>query len=92
MRTTLTIDGQAKKVFTHIKVVELFGDRNGNRIATETLREAGLSIDHLNRNKKDNRQANLELVTHQENCKRKFTTCETTKIHSHTGGKNHGRK
>ncbi len=72
MRTTLVVDGQAKKVFTHIKVVELFGDCNGSRIATETLREAGLSIDHLDRNKKNNRQANLELVTHQENCKRKF--------------------
>lgn len=76
MRTTLIVDGQAKKVFTHIKVVELFGDCNGTRIATETLREAKLSIDHLDRNKKNNRQSNLELVTHQENCKRKFTPKE----------------
>ncbi len=67
--------GQFKKqVFTHIKVVELFGDKNGSKIpqGATSLREFGLSIDHVNRSKKNNRFDNLELVTHQENCIRKF--------------------
>lgn len=63
-----------KHVFTHIKVVELFGDKNGSTIPenASSLRELGLSIDHVNRSKRNNRFDNLELVTHQENCIRKF--------------------
>ncbi len=73
-RPSLTVDGQRIRPFTHIKVIEIFGDCNGNRIPENngTLRELHLSIDHLNRNKKNNRQSNLELTTHAENCKRKF--------------------
>ncbi len=58
--------------FTHIKVVELFGDCNGNKIpqGIATLRELGLSIDHRDGNKKNNMQSNLELVTHSVNCER----------------------
>ncbi len=73
MRATLVVGGQLKRVFTHIKVVELFGDCKGSRLPeTDTLRELKLSIDHLDRNKRNNRQDNLELVLHSENCKRKF--------------------
>lgn len=63
-----------KYVFTHIKVVEYFGDCNGNKIPPNngTLIELGLSIDHKDRNKHHNYKSNLELVTHQENCMRKF--------------------
>lgn len=59
--------------FVHIKVVEIFGDRNGKRIDENaiTLRGYGVSIDHVDRNKSNNAQSNLELVTHKENCIRK---------------------
>lgn len=73
-RPCITVNGEKIQPFTHIKVVELFGDCNGNFIPENngTLRELRLSIDHLNRDKRDNRQANLEITTHAENCKRKF--------------------
>jgi hypothetical protein len=65
------IDG--KQTFTHIKVVELFGDVNGQNLAhIESLFDHGLSIDHINKNKRHNMSSNLELVTHKENCLRKF--------------------
>lgn len=74
LRAELHIDGKRKHIFTHIKVVELFGDCYGHRIPPNngTLIELGLSIDHRNRDKFNNRQANLELVPHTENCLRKF--------------------
>lgn len=74
LRANLWINGRRKHVLTHIKVVEIFGDCYGNRIpyGAITLRELGLSIDHRDRNTNNNTQYNLELVTHQENCKRKF--------------------
>ena len=74
LRVSFMVNGTRIQPFTHIKVVELFGDRLGNVIPPNngTLRELGLSIDHLNRDKRCNRQSNLELVTHSENCARKF--------------------
>ncbi|MBU0996623.1 MAG: HNH endonuclease [Firmicutes bacterium] len=61
-----------KQIFTHIKVVEFFGDINGVDLDEITsLVENGLSIDHLNRNKKHNSIYNLEIVTHQINCIRR---------------------
>jgi hypothetical protein len=61
-----------KQIFTHIKVVEFFGDINGMNLDHITsLAENGLSIDHLNRNKKHNSIYNLEIVTHQVNCIRR---------------------
>lgn len=73
-RTSLRINGRLIPPFTHIKVVEIFGDCNGKYIPPNdgTLRELKLSIDHINRNKKNNKQSNLELVSHRENCARKF--------------------
>lgn len=74
MRVTTCENQTPKHRLTHIKVVEMFGDCNGKRIpcGVKSLRELGLSIDHLDRNKKNNRQSNLEIVTHKENCQRKF--------------------
>lgn len=74
MRASLTLDGKKKCVFTHIKVVEYFGDCYGHHIPPNngSLFELGLSIDHKNRDKKNNTQDNLELVTHVENCLRKY--------------------
>lgn len=75
-RADISVNGKRILPFTHIKVVELFGDCNGNFIPTNngTLRELRLSIDHLNRDKRDNSQANLELVSHAVNCRRKYIT------------------
>ena len=68
------IDGKYLNFITHIKVCEIHGDKNGNRIEPfpVTLRGVGLSIDHIDKNKRNNKQSNLEVVTHQENCLRKF--------------------
>jgi len=61
-----------KQIFTHIKVVEYFGDINGANLDQITsLFENGLSIDHINRNKKHNTIYNLEIVTHKVNCIRR---------------------
>lgn len=61
-----------KQTFTHINVVKLFGDINGANLDQITsLFEHGLSIDHINRNKKHNSIYNLEIVTHKVNCIRR---------------------
>ncbi|MCU7522760.1 MAG: HNH endonuclease, partial [Ignavibacteria bacterium] len=62
-----------KQTFTHIKVLYHFGDCHGNRIPGDgsSLFALGLSIDHINGDKSDNRRCNLELVTHKENCIRR---------------------
>ena len=64
---------RGKQHFIHIKLVEAFGDKNGKRIpaAYESLLQNGMSIDHLDRDKDNNTLANLELVTHKENCIRR---------------------
>lgn len=75
-RVDLYVNGERKRVFTHIKVVEYFGDCKGHRLPANngTLRELGISIDHIDRNKHHNNIENLELVTHKENCRRKYAT------------------
>ena len=80
-RVYIHLDGSSKALFTHIKVVEVFGDKNGNKIPkdAESLVELKMSIDHIDANKKHNSQSNLELVTHQENCRRR-------EIQKKTGG------
>lgn len=61
-----------KHYFVHIKVVELFGDCNGNYLPEGgSLREKGISIDHVDGNKRHNNVDNLEIVTHVENCLRR---------------------
>lgn len=72
-RVDIFNNGIRECVFTHIKVVENFGDCKGNKIPMNngTLRELGLSIDHRDRDKHNNARTNLELVTHQENCLRR---------------------
>ena len=62
-----------KFVFTHIKVIQYFGDCFGKFLPKNngTLRELGLSIDHKDRNKSNNNKTNLEIVTHKENCRRR---------------------
>lgn len=74
-RVELHHHGERKQVFTHIKVVEFFGDRLGNRLPCDSsskLRDYGISIDHVDRNKSHNSQDNLEIVSHSENLKRMY--------------------
>lgn len=84
-RADLRVNGVRKMVFTHIKVVENFGDCNGNKIpeGMSSLMDNGLSIDHIDANKKHNQFSNLELVTHKENCSRRD---ERMRLHSFGGG------
>lgn len=74
MRPDFMVNGERVRPFTHIKVVEFFGDCNGTKIPpnTKRLRDLRLSVDHLNRDRQDNRQSNLELVPHRVNCARKY--------------------
>lgn len=62
--------GKKKDVFTHIAVVYLFGDKNGNRLPQTSLRAENLSIDHISRRKSNNSVFNLEIVQHAENVTR----------------------
>ena len=71
-RTEVCIQGVRRRIFNHIKVVEVHGDMNGRRIpdGTTSLRSLGLSIDHFDRDKLNPRRVNLVLMLHRENCKR----------------------
>ena len=70
--TEIRINGERKRIFNHIKVVEMFGDKNGNRIypGLTSLLDHGISIDHVDGDKLNCRQSNLELVAHALNCQR----------------------
>ncbi len=57
-----------KLTFTHIKVVQIFGDRKNNKLLDDQLFVHGLSIDHIDGDKRNNAVCNLEIVTHKENC------------------------
>lgn len=61
---------KTKTWLTHLMVIRHFGDRNGNFIEGTSLRKLGLSVDHINRDKRNNSVSNLEIVTHSENCVR----------------------
>ena len=73
LTTEIRINGVRKKIYNHIKVVEMFGDKNGNRIypGLTNLLEHGISIDHIDNDKMNPRQSNLELVAHKLNCQRR---------------------
>lgn len=72
-RCTIMLNGQRKHILTHIKVVEIYGDCKGCRIpqGATSLRELGISIDHVDCKRTNPRQSNLEIVTHRENCRRR---------------------
>lgn len=68
-----------KHVFVHLAVVELFGDYKGNTFANATKDAECITVDHLDKDRTNCRQDNLEIVTHSENCKRKFYNEEKLK-------------
>lgn len=73
MTTEICLSNKKKKIYNHIKVVQMFGDRNGNRIypGLKSLLAHGISIDHVDNNRLNPKQSNLELVAHQLNCERR---------------------
>ena len=62
---------QRKQIFLHLAVVETFGDCNGNSFANMDENEI-INVDHLDRDRRNCRQDNLELVTAKENQARKY--------------------
>ena len=71
MRFKVRDSGKYKWYFTHITVVNLFGDRKGqSMLAERTLTEMGWSIDHIDGNKLNNTRKNLQIVTQGENVRR----------------------
>ena len=73
LTTEIRLNGTRKKIYNHIKVVEMFGDKNGNRIypGLTNLLAHGISIDHIDNDRLNPRQSNLELVAHKLNCERR---------------------
>ena len=73
-RTEVYNKGRRKHIFNHIKVVEVHGDKFGNKIPKNaiSLRELHLSIDHLDSDKLNPCRGNLELVLHSVNVKRYY--------------------
>ena len=70
--TEIKVNKVRKRIYNHIKVVQMFGDKNGNRIypGLTSLLDHGISIDHVDGDKLNCRQSNLELVAHTLNCQR----------------------
>lgn len=70
--TEIKVNKERKRIYNHIKVVQMFGDKNGNRIypGLTSLLDHGISIDHVDGDKLNCRQNNLELVAHTLNCQR----------------------
>jgi hypothetical protein len=70
-RFQVYINGVRKWYFTHITVVNLFGDAKGKKMLQDaTLKQMNWSIDHLDGDKSNNAQSNLEIVTHGKNIRR----------------------
>lgn len=62
---------QRKQKFLHLLVVEYFGDCKGNTFADMSDIDI-LNVDHLDKNRKNCKQDNLEIVSASENQIRKF--------------------
>ena len=66
-----------KHIFAHINVVRMFGDSKGKLLTKEVLKTERLSffnlnIDHIDGDKLNNKQSNLEIVSHAENMRRLY--------------------
>lgn len=65
-------DYSRKQVFAHIAVVEHFGDKFGNTFDGASKYIDVINIDHRNKNRLDNRQHNLQIVSAKCNQQRKY--------------------
>lgn len=65
-----------KQVFIHIEVVKVFGDCVGNKISEQKKYIDIINIDHIDKNKCNCKQSNLQIVSFSENQRRKWLTDE----------------
>lgn len=65
-----------KNVFLHLAVVKVFGDCYGNKFDTLAKTLDVVNVDHIDKNKKNNSFTNLQIVSFQENIKRRDMTDE----------------
>lgn len=65
-----------KQVFLHIEVVKVFGDCYGKTIKKLASKIDILNIDHINKDREDCKQSNLQIVSAKENQRRKLFTPE----------------
>ena len=79
LTTEIQVNGKRTKIYNHIKVVEMFGDKNGNRIypGLTSLIDHGISIDHVDNCRTNPCWYNLELVAHKLNCERRSKNTTT---------------
>lgn len=68
-----------KQIFIHIEVVKVFGDCLGRNFKKANKEIDTLNIDHINKNKSDVRQCNLQIVSFQENMHRRYLNEEERK-------------
>ena len=61
-----------KRILIHIAVVEHFGDKFGNTIDNASKYIDIINIDHRNKNRLDNRQCNLQILSAKCNQQRKY--------------------
>lgn len=61
-----------KQIFVHIEVVKVFGDCYGNSFNKLKKYIDIVNIDHINKNRLDCRQSNLQIVSFAENQRRKY--------------------
>lgn len=61
-----------KQIFAHLAVVEHFGDKFGNTFENLSKYIDIINVDHRNRNRMDNRQHNLQIVSAKCNQQRKY--------------------
>ena len=65
-------DYSRQQIFAHIAVVEHFGDKFGNTFDSASKYIDVINIDHRNKNRLDNRQLNLQIVSAKCNQQRKY--------------------
>lgn len=65
-----------KMIFLHIEVVKVFGDCYGKTINKLASKIDILNIDHINMDREDCKQSNLQIVSAKENQRRKNFTPE----------------
>lgn len=70
-----------KTILLHIAVVKTFGDCEGNKLKKKYDYIDGAQIDHLSKNKENPCYKNLQIVSRQENIKRRDLDSKSLKIY-----------